>query len=95
MFNSMLREDLNYEQASMNTDTNTKLYLAPKIIKGLRVKGSIKVVHSESGDSTTCTIVYRTKDKLVVGSKLNGREIMESVKINSFVSDAGYLNYVK
>lgn len=95
MFNSMLRDDLKYEQASMNTETNTKLFLSPVMIKGLRVKGSIKVVHSESGDSTTCSIVYRTKDKLVVGSKLNGREIMESVKINSFVSDAGYLNYVK
>jgi hypothetical protein len=65
------------------------------MIKGLRVKGSIKVVHDKGGDSTTCSIVYRTADKLVVGSKLNGREIMESVKIDSFLPNAGYLNYVK
>lgn len=93
--NSILREDLRYEQATYNTETDTKILLSPVIIKGLRVKGSIKVTHSEGGDSTTCSIVYRTKDKLVIGSKLNGREIMESVKINSFLPDAGYLNYVK
>lgn len=92
---NILRDELKYEEASRNTETDTKILLAPVMIKGLRVKGSVKVTHSESGDSTTCSIVYRTKDKLVIGSKLNGREIMESVKINSFLPDAGYLNYVK
>ena len=91
----ILKEDLRYEEASYNTKTDTKILLAPVVIKGLRVKGSIKVTHSEGGDSTTCSIVYRTAEQLVVGSKLNGREIMESVKINSFLHDAGYLNYVK
>lgn len=91
----ILIDDIKYEKCVTESKTNTPSLLAPVVIKGLRVRGNIKVTHSDNGDSTTCTIVYRTAEKIPAHSKLNGHEVMESVKINAFGRNVGYLNYVK
>ena len=91
----ILTQSLKYEERNYDSKTNSKILLPPVYIKGLRVKGNIKVSHSKDGDTTTCSIVYRTAIKIPEGSKLNGREVMESVPINSIIPNSGYLNYVK
>ena len=63
--------------------------------KGIRTKGQIKVEHSADGDTTSCNIVYKTKERLVPKSLLNGREIVECVPVAGFGLDCGYINYVK
>ena len=40
-------------------------------------------------------IVYRTKVKIPKHSKLDGHEVMESIRVDSAFSNAGFLNYVK
>lgn len=93
---SAFYNDLEYKEFDGLTDTNTGVvYKNPVKIKGLRIKGQTKVIHTEDGDQVTCTIVYRTDDKLVPMSLLEGHEIMESVPINALMLDTGYLNYVK
>lgn len=88
-------QNLTYKRFVGLTPSDTALYDSEVTVKGLRVKGQIKVVHSEDGDTTTCTICYRTQQQLVPKSLLEGREIMESVPINALGLDTGYLNYVK
>lgn len=95
MFDNMYREKIKYKEYTGKTSSNTDSYAPERTIIGLRLKGKISVVHSDSGDTTTCSIVYKTKEKLVPGSFLNGREIMECVKVSGFGFDCGYLSYIK
>ena len=95
MNDMLLRDTLIYEQLDYNSDTGTPFHLAPVEIKGLRLKGSTKVTTSQSGDSTTSSIVFRTAIKIPTGSKLDGHTVMDSVKINSFGKYVHYLNYCK
>lgn len=89
-------EDIKYEQYVAESKSNTPHLLSPVIIKGLRLKGGkISVSHSDSGDTTTCSIVYKTKNKIPVHSKLNGREVVECVKLHTFGVYEAYLNYVR
>ena len=64
-------------------------------IKGIRLKGQLKNTHSSDGDTTTCTIVYKTKEYAVPHSKLENREVMECIKVAAFGRDHGYMVYVK
>lgn len=95
MFENIYYQDLKYKEYTGKTSSNTDSYAPETVIKGLRLKGQIKVVHSEDGDTTTCTIVYKTKEKLTPKSLINGREIMECVAVAGFGLDCGYLSYVK
>lgn len=95
MFDNIYYQQLKYKRYLGKTDSNTDSYASEVIIKGLRLKGQLKVVHSADGDSTTCSIVYKTKEPLVPKSFLNGREIMECVPVAGLGLDCGYLSYVK
>jgi hypothetical protein len=70
-------------------------YNEVKNIKALRLKGQYKVINSSDGDSTTCTIVYKTLIPLIPNSELDGRTIVECVKIYGLGLDCGYMIYVK
>jgi hypothetical protein len=95
MFESIYYQELKYKEYKGKTSSNTDSYAPETIIKGLRLKGQLKVVHSEDGDTTSCTIVYKTKDPLVTKSLINGREIMECVPVPGLGLNCGYLSYVK
>lgn len=92
---SNFHKDLHYKEFIGLSESNVNLYADEITIKGLRIKGQIKVTHSEDGDAVTCTICYRTDKKLVPKSLIEGHEIMECVPINSLMLHTGYLNYVK
>lgn len=92
---SAFHKPIKYREYDGLSDSNVPLYKPATDIKGLRIKGQTKVVHTEDGDQVTCTIVYRTDDQLVPKSMLDGHEIMESVPVNALMLDTGYLNYVK
>lgn len=95
MFDFIYYQDLKYCEYAGQTDSQTDSYKPEVVIKGLRIKGQLKVDHSKDGDTTSCSIVYKTPNKLVTKSLLNGREIMESIPVPGFGVDCGYLNYVK
>lgn len=95
MFDNIYYQQLIYQEYLGKTASNTDSYGPETTIMGLRLKGQLKVVHSEDGDSTTCTIVYKTKEPLVPKSLINGREIMECVAVAGLGFDCGYLSYVK
>ena len=88
--------DLEYrEYAGMGQTGQANSFKEPRIIKGIRLKGQLKYTHGTDGDTTTCTIVYKTKEYVVKGSKLEDREIVECVKVSAFGRDHGYMVYVK
>lgn len=97
MFNRFFKQ-LEYEEYLGLGVTGQPTWKPVTEIEGLRLKGQIKVVTSEDGDSTSCNIVYKTMQKIVPLSKINGRTVMECVPVNAlWVTEdkAGYLSYVK
>lgn len=86
---------IEYKEYVGLTDSGQPSYKNTVNIKGLRLKGQIKVSHSNDGDTTSCSIVYKTKEKIVPLSMINGREVMECVPVSGFGRDCGYLSYVK
>lgn len=95
LFDNIYTDELRYKEYKGLSNTQTETYAQERIIKGLRLKGKIKVVTSTDGDSTSCDIYYKTPDKLVPLSKLNGRTIMECVKVAGLGHNCGYVSYVK
>lgn len=95
MFDFIYYQDLKYKEYNSKSDSNTDSYKAEVTIKGIRTKGQIKVEHYADGDTTSCNIVYKTKERLVPKSLLNGREIVECVPVAGFGLDCGWLSYVK
>ena len=95
MLFDMFFKPLKYEEYKLNSKTNSVSYLSPRDVMGIRLKGQLKVTTGTDGDTTTCTIVYKTTEKLKTLSKLEGRTIMECVPVNAFSLDTGYLSYVK
>lgn len=95
MFDNIYRDDLKYKEYTGLTNTNQPSYKPEQTIKGLRLKGKIKVVMNKDGDSTTCDIAYKTPNKLVPLSMINGRTIMESIKVPGLGHNCGYISYVK
>lgn len=77
------------------SDTGVKKLAKPVEIRGLRCKGYNKVTTSKDGETVTSSVIFRTPDKIVVGSKLDGHTVMDCVAIDSFADAAGYLSYCK
>lgn len=88
-------QPLKYEEFIKLESNGTPKYKDAVIVKGLRLSGRLKITHTESGDITDSSVIYKTKEKLIKGSKLEDREIMERVRVEAFGLDAGYLNYLK
>lgn len=95
MFNNIYRQKLTYKEYCGETDTNQSFYKDIVEIDGLRLKGQEKITHSTDGDTTTCTIQYKTPMYIVPKSLLNGREVMECIQVSGLGKDCGYLSYVK
>lgn len=96
MLDSLIyRDKIKFEQYVAENDSNTFSYKPPVEIMGLRLRGQYKFSTGKDGDSTSSNIVYRTKIKIPKHSKLDGHEVMESVRVDSSLPNAGYLNYVK
>lgn len=95
MFDNIYYEDLVYEEYNGLNDSNTESWKEPVNIKGLRLKGSIKVTHSSDGDSTTSSLVFKTKDKLIPKSRIDGREIIDCVPVPGLGINCGYMSYTK
>lgn len=94
----MFFKKLDYEEYNGVSNSQMPLYKEAIQIEGIRLKGQIKVITSDNGDSTTCNIVYKTKQKIIPLSKLNGRTVMECVPVNALwisENNAGYLSYVR
>ena len=89
-------DDLKYkEYAGMGKTGQANSFKDTRLVKGIRLKGQLKNTHGTDGDTTTCTIVYKTKEYIVPKSMLEGREVMECVKVPAFGRDHGYMIYVK
>lgn len=86
---------LKYEEYDGVDDNNKDIYKPVINIKGLRMSGRLKIVHAESGDYTESSVIYKTKEKLIAGSLLEGREIMECVPVEGLGFKCGYLSYLK
>jgi hypothetical protein len=95
MFENIYRDELHYKEYNGLTNSGQPSYKSEQVIKGLRLKGNIKVVTSKDGDSTSCTIAYKTPEKLIPLSMLEGRTIMECVKVQGLGHDCGFVSYVK
>jgi hypothetical protein len=95
MFNNIYIDELHYKEYIGLTNTGQPSYKAEETIKGLRLKGKIKVVTSKDGDSTSCDICYKTPNRLIPLSTIDGRTIMECVKVAALGHDCGYVSYVK
>ena len=95
MFNSIYRDEIKYKEYTGLNKSGQPSYKTEQIIKGLRLKGQIRVTTSDDGDSTTCNIQYKTPNKIVPLSQLNGRTVMECVKVAGLGRDCGYISYVK
>lgn len=89
------RDTIKYQEFIAENDSNTSVLKPAASIRGLRLKGHYTFTQSESGDSATSDIVYRTKEKIPKHSKLDGHIVVESVRVDSHLPDAGYLNYCK
>lgn len=94
MYN-IYKDKVRYERVRMENDSNTHTLDQPVIIDALRLKGNYSVTTSESGDSVTCSVVIRTKEKIPKYSRLDGHEVVDSVRVDSILKNAGYINYLK
>jgi hypothetical protein len=87
--------DLKYEEYNGLGKTGQPSYKPSRFVKGLRLKGQLKFTTSSDGDTTSCSIVYKTSECIIPNSKLEGRTVMETVKTSGFGRDCGYQVYVK
>lgn len=95
MFDNIYYQDVKYKEYIGKSASGTDNYKPEVLIKALRTKGEIKITHDKDGDTTTCTIQYKTKEKLIPKSMINGREIMECVPVAGFGINCGYISYMK
>lgn len=95
MFDDIYRDELVYKEYMGLTNTNQPSYKPEQTIKGLRLKGKVKVVNDKDGDHTSCDIAYKTPEPLVKYSLINGRTIMECIKVPGLGHNCGYVSYVK
>lgn len=89
------RDKVKYEKVKTENDSNTFSREPAIEIDALRLKGNYKFTTGKDGDSVTSSVVIRTKVKIPKHSKLDGHEVMESVRVDSPLPNAGYLNYLK
>lgn len=96
MFDTFYKNNIEYEEFDGLGSNQQPTFKSKVNIRGIRLKGQIKVVHTDDGDETTCTICYRTTQKIVPQSKLNGRIVMECTPVNAlWIDNAGFISYVK
>lgn len=95
MFDNVYRDELKYKEYLGVNDSQQETFAPERIIKGLRLKGNYKTTTGKEGDSTTCNISYKTPERLIQGSEINGRVIMECVKVAGLGHNCGYVSYVK
>ena len=89
------KDKVSYEAVRKENDTNTFSREPVVFLDALRLKGQYKFTTGKDGDSVTSSVVIRTKEKIPKHSKLDGHEVMESVRVDSPLPNAGYLNYLK
>ena len=94
MFENIYYQQLVYQEYLGKTASNTDNYGPETTIMGLRKDGHFKVTHGADGDTTICTIVYKTKEPLVEKSLINGREIISCLPVPGLGLDCGYMSYV-
>ena len=95
MFDNIYRDELKYREYTGLGKSGQPSYAPERVIKGLRLKGRIKVITDKDGDSTTCNIEYKTPEKLIPLSMIEGRTIMECVKVQGLGHNCGWVSYVK
>lgn len=89
------KDTVKYERVRSENSSNTYTREPAVEIKALRLKGNYSFTTGENGDTVTSSVVIRTKEKIPKHSKLDGHEVMESVRVDSPLPNAGYLNYLK
>lgn len=95
MFDNIYIDELTYREYVGLTNSGQPSYKPEVVIKGLRLKGKIRVVTNKDGDSTSCDIAYKTPFKIIPLSMINGRTVMECVKVPGLGHNCGYISYVK
>lgn len=95
MFNTIYNQEIEYREYIGLGKTGKASYKDTVKIKGLRLKGQLKFSTGSDGDTTSCSICYKTPTLIVKNSELNGRTVMECVKVSGFGKNCGYVSYVK
>lgn len=95
MFDNVYNQDIEYSEYIVLSQTGGASLKEPVTIKGLRLKGQLKVSTNSDGETTSCSIVYKTPIRIIPNSELNGRAVMECVKVSGFGLNCGYISYVK
>lgn len=96
MINELIYKDtIKYQKYTAQSDTGTPVISSPIEIKGLILRGHYTFSTNKDGESVSSNFVVRTSEKIPKYSKLNGHEVMDSVRVDSIIKDAGYLNYCK
>ena len=95
MFDNIYRDELEYKEYTGLGNSGQPSYAPKQKIKGLRLKGKINVITNKDGDSTSCNIAYKTPNRLIPLSQINGRTIMECIKVAGLGHNCGYISYVK
>lgn len=67
----------------------------PRLVKGTIIGGKLVNETTKDGDTTICSLVYKTTEYIVKGSKLDGREVIGCKEIPAFNIYTEYKVYVK
>jgi hypothetical protein len=86
---------VNYEEYNGIGVTGQPQYKETKQLKALRLRGTTSINYADDGDSTSASYVYKTIDHIVPRSRINGREVIDCVKVEGFGRNCGYMSYVK
>ena len=89
------KDNITYQQYVAQSDTGVSRLNSPVTIKGLILKGHYTFTTGKDGENVSSNFVVRTKSKIPKHSKLNGHEVMDSIRIDSITPGAGFLNYCK
>lgn len=95
MFDNIYYQTLQYKKYIGLNDAGHEIYEKEVDIKGLRLKGQIKIVESSDGDYSTSTVCYKTPMYIVPNSLINGRTVMECYEVAGMGLNCGFISYVK
>lgn len=87
--------EVNYKEYNGLGTTGQPSFKESVKIKALLLSGKTTYTYNSDGDTTSCSFVYKTVNKLVKKSQINGREIMDCVKVEGLGRNCGYMSYVK
>ena len=91
----LYKDSIKLRLFSAESDSNTSSLGPVQNIMGLRLKGHYSFTTGTGGDSSSTSIVYRIRDKIPKKSTLDGHVVMDCVRVDSHLPDAGYLCYCK